>query len=82
MAAQDPILELRRRALEHMALAKQEERKMLEAAIRAGEALLEAKRRVPPEQWDQWQRENLKFSLETAAEQMRLAQEHRREDES
>lgn len=73
----DRMLELRRKALEHMALAEQEERKATEAAIRAGNALLEAKKRVPPEDWEQWQRDNLKFSLETAAVYMRLAMEAR-----
>jgi hypothetical protein len=46
-------------------------------AIRAGNALLEATKRVPPEDWEQWQRDNLKLSLETAAEYMKLATEQR-----
>jgi hypothetical protein len=45
----DRKLELRRIALKHLALARQAERDASEAAIRAGEALLEATSRVPPE---------------------------------
>lgn len=80
--ADDPKLQLRRKAFEHMALAEQEARKVQQHAINAGELLLEAKRRVPPDQWEQWQRENLKFPPEVATEYMRLAEEHRKGGES
>ena len=74
----DDLLKLRRVAAEHLALVKHEESRALEAAVRAGEALLQAREQVEPAEWEDWQRENLKFSLATAAEYMRLAERRRR----